>query len=222
MAVIRIGIDPNILLGPVTLAWHGVTIVLGIVIGALVASRWLRLRGLPTDPMSTFALLACIGGIVGARIFYLLEHDPAALLAPERLFSSHGFTFSTGGVILAALLILAVIWPLRHRLTRPGDLAWLVLGLFAAGRFYAFLLRGDSPQLAPGLNNAQWTSLALLLIIGWSLARKPMPRVVWRVCTPEVTEVATRGGSGGARYGGGCRVRASRSARSRSSLRPIA
>ena len=43
--------------------------------------------------MSTFALLACIGGIVGARIFYLLEHDPAALLAPERLFSSHGFTF---------------------------------------------------------------------------------------------------------------------------------
>lgn len=121
MAVIRIGIDPNILLGPVTLAWHGVTIVLGIVIGALVASRWLRLRGLPTDPMSTFALLACIGGIVGARIFYLLEHDPAALLAPERLFSSHGFTFSTGGVILAALLILAVIWPLRHRLTRPGD-----------------------------------------------------------------------------------------------------
>ncbi|MCA1698639.1 MAG: prolipoprotein diacylglyceryl transferase, partial [Actinobacteria bacterium] len=104
MAVIRIGIDPNVHLGPITLAWHGITIALGILIGALAAARWLRQRDLPTEPMYTFGVLAAVGGIVGARVFYLLEHDPGALLAPDRLFASNGFTFD-GGVILAALLI---------------------------------------------------------------------------------------------------------------------
>ncbi|MCA1598215.1 MAG: prolipoprotein diacylglyceryl transferase [Chloroflexi bacterium] len=244
MAIIKIGIDPNIHLGPITVAWHGLTISLGIAIGGLAAARWLRRERLPSDPMYTFGALAALGGIIGARVFYLLEHDPRGLLNPDRLLSSHGFTFD-GGVILAALLIaayvhrtglsgryldaaaaglplgvaigrigdilngehygdrstfllavrnshpdaltpnpdyayqngglyevllasliLAAIWPLRHRLTRPGDLAWLVLGLFAAGRFFEFFLRGDSPQLALGLNNAQWTSLALLVVVG--------------------------------------------------------
>jgi len=254
MAIIRIGIDPLIHVGPVTIAWHGITIALGIVIGGFVAGRWLRQRDLSPEPMYTFGALAGLGGIVGARIFYLLEHDPGGLLVPGRLLSSHGFTFD-GGVILAALLIaayvhrtrlggryldaaaaglplgvaigrigdvingehygerstfflavrnshpdaltpnphyayqngglyevllatliLALIWPLRHRLNRPGDLAWLVLALFAAGRFFEFFLRGDSPQLALGLSNAQWTSIALLIIIATArtlISRRP-------------------------------------------------
>jgi len=243
MAVITVGIGPEIQLGPVTLAWHGITIALGILIGGMAAGRWLRQRGMSTEPMYTIGGLAALGGIVGARIFYVLEHDPGALISPGRLLSSHGFTFD-GGVILAAVLIgvyvkrdrltgwymdagaaglplgvaigrigdvingehygerssfflavrnsnpdaltpnpayayqngglyevllattiLIVIWPLRHRFRRPGDLAWLVLGLFAAGRFFEFFLRGDSPQLALGLSNAQWTSVALLAVI---------------------------------------------------------
>jgi phosphatidylglycerol:prolipoprotein diacylglycerol transferase len=243
MAIIRIGIDPYLHLGPITLAWHGITIALGILIGGVAAARWLAQRELPTEPMYTFGALAAVGGVVGARIFYLLEHDPGGLLAPDRLISGHGFTFD-GGIILAALLIgayvhrmrlsgrymdagaaglplgvaigrigdvingehygerssfllavrnshpdaltpdphyayqngglyevllaiviLVAIWPVRHRLQRPGDLAWLVLGLFAAGRFFEFFLRGDSPQLALGLSNAQWTSLVLLALV---------------------------------------------------------
>jgi len=243
VAVITINIDPEIQLGPLTLAWHGLTIALGIVIGALAAARWLRERHLDVEPMYNFGALAALGGIVGARIFYLFEHDPGGLVVPGRLFSSHGFTFD-GGVILAAVLIaayvhrkrlgtryldacaaglplgvaigrigdvingehygdrstfllavrnanpaadtpnpafayqngglyevllalaiFAIVWPLRHRLQRPGDLAWLVLGLFAAGRFFEFFLRGDSPQLALGLSNAQWTSIVLLAVV---------------------------------------------------------
>ena len=41
----------------------------------------------------------------------------------------------------------------------------MLLGLFAAGRFFEFFLRGDSPQLALGLSNAQWTSIVLLIIV---------------------------------------------------------
>jgi phosphatidylglycerol:prolipoprotein diacylglycerol transferase len=81
-AVITVGIDPDIHLGPVTLAWHGITIALGIALGAVVAGRIVRQRGLDPEPMSNFALLAAVGGIVGARVFYLFEHDPGGLLAP--------------------------------------------------------------------------------------------------------------------------------------------
>lgn len=96
VAVITVGIDPEIHLGPLTLAWHGITIALGIVIGAVAAGRCLRERGLNTEPMYTFGMLAALGGIVGARIFYLFEHDPGALLAPGRLLGSHGFTLDGG------------------------------------------------------------------------------------------------------------------------------
>ena len=38
-AVITIGIGPEIQLGPVTLAWHGITIAFGILIGGVAAGR---------------------------------------------------------------------------------------------------------------------------------------------------------------------------------------
>jgi Prolipoprotein diacylglyceryl transferase len=84
------------------------------------------------------------------------------------------------GVLYEVLLgaaIFALVWPMRHRLRRPGDLAWLVLGLFAAGRFFEFFVRSDSPNLALGLNNAQWTSVALLgaVALGWTLTARRAP-----------------------------------------------
>jgi prolipoprotein diacylglyceryltransferase len=39
LAVITIGIDPEIDLGPLTLSWHGLTIAIGVVIGGLAAAR---------------------------------------------------------------------------------------------------------------------------------------------------------------------------------------
>lgn len=245
LGVITIGIDPNIRLGPVTLAWHGVTIAIGVAMGALLAGRLARARDLDDDPLYTMVALLVLGGIVGARLFYLLEHGGP-------LLGTRGFTFD-GGMILAAALIagyawragldgryldvvavglpfgvaigrigdvingehygpqstfflavrnshpaaltpdphlayqngglyevllgigvFVVMWSVRNRAPRPGDLAWLVLALFAVGRFFVFFARSDSPTLALGLSNAQWTSIALLGVVagGWSLSRR--------------------------------------------------
>lgn len=244
-AIITIGIAPDIHLGPLSIAWHGLTIAIGILIGALAAARWTRERGLSSEPLYTLGLLVGLGGIVGGRLFYLLERGGP-------LIGSRGFTFD-GGVILAALLlvvyvwrtqltvryldavavglplgvaigrigdvingehygprssfflavrnsnpnaltpdpryayqngglyevllaaaIFAVLWALRHRLTRAGELAWLVLGLFALGRFFEFFVRADSPPLALGLNNAQWSSVVLFVVVvaGWFIVRR--------------------------------------------------
>ena len=235
-AIITIGIDPELHLGPITLAWHGLTIAIGILLGTMLGARELRRRGMPDEPVWTMAGIIAVAALVGGRLFYVAEHGGP-------LFGSHGFTFD-GGVILAAILlaiyvrrehlsavyldvvaaalplgvavgrigdvingehygarstsvlavrnsnphaetpnpafayqngglyevilasaIFLIVWPLRHRVTRAGDMAWLVLGLFAAGRFVEFFVRSDSPDLALGLNNAQWTSIVMLLVV---------------------------------------------------------
>jgi phosphatidylglycerol:prolipoprotein diacylglycerol transferase len=111
LGVITIGIDPTIELGPITLAWHGITIALGIVIGGLVVARDLRRRGLDVDPLYTISFIVVIAALVGGRAFYLAEHgqfgDPAAW------FDTRGFTFY-GGFIAAAAGIAAYMW--RQRL----------------------------------------------------------------------------------------------------------
>lgn len=236
LAVITIGIDPNIHLGPITLAWHGLTIAIGVAIGGLLAGRLAQARGLRSDPLYAIAGLLMLGGIVGGRIFYVLEHggpllgtrgftfDGGMILAavlvagyvwrsglsgryldvvavglplgvaigrigdvingehygpqsdfllavrnshPDALTPNPHLAFQNGGLyeVLLGLLVFAVMWSVRNRARHPGDLAWLVLGLFAIGRFVEFFARSDSPGLALGLDNAQWTSIALLVVV---------------------------------------------------------
>lgn len=234
--VITIGIDPDLHLGPITLAWHGLTIALGIFIGGLAAGHWARRRGMDVDPLYTLAAVLTAAGLVGGRIFYVIEHGgpllgtrgftfaggmiaAAITLAvvvwrkrlgaeyldiiaaglplgvavgrigdlingehygarsdfflavrnthPDALTPGPRFAYHNGGLyeMVLGLLIFAIVWPLRDRLPRTGDVAWLTLGLFAVGRFFELFLRSDSPELALGLDNAQWTSLGMLIAV---------------------------------------------------------
>lgn len=234
--VITIDVDPDIHLGPITLAWHGLTIALGIAGGALLAARWARARGLDPDVLYRLTGVLAAAGIVGGRLFYVLEHggppfgtrgftfDGGVILAavalaayvwrsglqavyldviaaglplgvavgrigdflngehygpqsdfflavrnadPDALTPDSRLAYQSGGLyeVLLGLLIFAIVLPLRERLPRTGDVAWLVLALFSIGRFFELFVRSDSPELALGLDNAQWTSLAMLLAV---------------------------------------------------------
>ncbi|HEV2058727.1 MAG TPA: prolipoprotein diacylglyceryl transferase family protein [Solirubrobacteraceae bacterium] len=255
-AVITIDIPPTFDIGPITLAWHGLTIALGILIGGLLAGRLARSRGLPVEPLNVIILLVIASALVGGRVYYLAE--TGRLLEPSRWLAMNGFTFY-GGFIMAAvtiaiylrrsghggayldvcavalplgiaigrigdvingehygaqsdfllavrnahpdaltpnpelayhngglyevilgLAIFAIVWPLRDRLRRRATATtWLVLALFAAGRFIEFFLRNDSQHVAAGLNSAQWTSIFLLAVAAvgawWTLLRHPHP-----------------------------------------------
>jgi hypothetical protein len=113
LSVITIGIDPTIEVGPVEIAWHGLTIAIaiGIVIGGIAVAHDARRRGLEPERVYAIGMILVIGALVGGRAFYLLEHghldDPGAWLG------STGFTFY-GGFIAAAP---------RHRLLHPPPAA---------------------------------------------------------------------------------------------------
>lgn len=95
LATITIGIDPE----PLTLTWHGVFIAVGIVVGGLFASRYARERGLDREHIPNAVVVIAIAGIVAARLFYLLENDPAALVNPADWLGTRGFAFY-GAIIL--------------------------------------------------------------------------------------------------------------------------
>jgi phosphatidylglycerol:prolipoprotein diacylglycerol transferase len=130
-ATISVGIDPTIELGPLTLAWHGLTIAIGIVVGGLVAAREARRRGLDPAPLQAIGVIVVVAALVGGRLYYLAEHQ--LLLEPSEWLGTRGFTFY-GGFITAALGIAAYIWRRGLRLAYLDVIAvGLPLGL-AIGR----------------------------------------------------------------------------------------
>jgi phosphatidylglycerol:prolipoprotein diacylglycerol transferase len=106
-ATITVGIDPTIQVGPVTIAWHGVTIALGIVAGGIVAAHDARRRGLDPEPLYTVGIIVVVAALVGGRVYYLMEHG--LLLEPSEWLGTRGFTFY-GGLIAAALGIAVFVW----------------------------------------------------------------------------------------------------------------
>ena len=254
LSEITIGLDPTIELGPLTLAWHGLTMAIGILVGAAAAARVAGERGLDADAMYPVVGIVAVAGLVGGKLFYLIEKG--TVFEPSEWVDSRGFTFN-GGFVLAAialgvyvwrrglgigyldaiavglplgvaigrigdvingehygpesswalavrnthpdadvpsagvayhsgglyevllgLIILAIVWPLRRRLTQPLTMVWLVTGLFATGRFFEFFYRSDSDDAALGLNGTQWTSLAILAVavIGWATTQRLVQR----------------------------------------------
>jgi len=112
LSTITIGIDPTIEIGPLTLAWHGITIALGILVGAVAAGREARRRLLETEPLYAIGMILVAGALVGGRLFYLAEHG--RMWDVGDWFGSRGFTFY-GGFIAAALGIGIYVW--RRRLS---------------------------------------------------------------------------------------------------------
>jgi phosphatidylglycerol:prolipoprotein diacylglycerol transferase len=102
LAVISIGIDPELHVGPVTIAWHGLMLVVGIGVGLLLAGREARRRGMSTEPISAIGMIVGASALIGGRLWYLAETDPEALLRPADWLDTNGYTFY-GGFVTAAV-----------------------------------------------------------------------------------------------------------------------
>ncbi|MBM4263700.1 MAG: prolipoprotein diacylglyceryl transferase [Deltaproteobacteria bacterium] len=105
-------------LGPITIYSFGAFMALAAMAGAWVASAELKQRRYNPELASTMVFAAAIGGLVGARLLFVLEDWNNFLAAPlNYVFTGAGFTWY-GGFLGGTL---AVSW-----VVKTNNIPWLV------------------------------------------------------------------------------------------------
>ncbi len=103
--------------GPLSIYSYGVMMALGFLTGGWVLGKELQRQGKDANFSSTLVLSAAVGGLVGARLLFLIEQWQAFVADPwSSIFTGAGFTWY-GGLIGG---IVAVTWCIRRH-----GLAWL-------------------------------------------------------------------------------------------------
>jgi phosphatidylglycerol---prolipoprotein diacylglyceryl transferase len=79
--LIKIGIDPVLVtIGGLKIHWYGIMIALGLYAGIQVALRDAPRRGINRDQLMNVALLAAVLGIIGGRLYYVVQNNPTFYL----------------------------------------------------------------------------------------------------------------------------------------------
>lgn len=92
-------------IGPFTIYGYGLMLGLGFVIASYLLTKEIRRKRLDANLASTITFLALVFGIVGSKLFFLLENWDHFLLDPIPMaFSPSGLTWH-GGFILATASI---------------------------------------------------------------------------------------------------------------------
>jgi len=98
--------EPEIHLGPLTLQSFGLMMGLGFVVAGVFASKYLRELGRPADWAYEMIFAALVGGIVGARLWSVIENwDEASDDILGSLFSGSGLVWY-GGALGGAVAVL--------------------------------------------------------------------------------------------------------------------
>ena len=71
---IAIPFDPNITIGPITLAWHALFASLGILLGYWIARRYAPWAGVTFEDVDTIAVWSILSGIIGARVIFVIDN----------------------------------------------------------------------------------------------------------------------------------------------------
>ncbi|MDO8672255.1 MAG: prolipoprotein diacylglyceryl transferase [Dehalococcoidia bacterium] len=135
--MIRIDIDPNIIsIGQFTLAWQGVFSAIGIIVGILLTLALLRGGNISDDDVYTLALWAVVGGIIGARLFHVVDDWGFYSKNPAQIIAMNEGGLSLYGAIVVGTFSVLVAMLVKHvavgRFLDAGALG-LVLGQ-AVGR----------------------------------------------------------------------------------------
>ena len=130
---------PTVLgLGPFQLTGFGIAILLCFVIGQVVAQRELARRGFDPDPVGDMVFAAVVGGLLGAKLYYvvILGHWDAIL---ER----GGFVF-WGGLLGGMLAVMFVVWRKRFGVLRMFDVGAIsIAAAYAVGRTGCWAIGDD-------------------------------------------------------------------------------
>jgi phosphatidylglycerol---prolipoprotein diacylglyceryl transferase len=125
-------------LGPLEITGYGLMLMVAFLMGGWLIARQLRENNLKEDYAADIVAAAVVGGIIGAKLWYVaLTRDP------EALFSRGGLVWY-GGFIGGALAVILNGWRLRVPLRWTMQLAAPALAAaYALGRVGCFLVNDD-------------------------------------------------------------------------------
>jgi phosphatidylglycerol---prolipoprotein diacylglyceryl transferase len=108
--LIKIGIDPVLVtIGGLKIHWYGIMIALGLYAGIQVALRDAPRRGISRDQLMNVALLAAVLGIVGGRLYYVVQNNPSFYLHhPAEIIAVWNGGMAFYGAIFGGALALAI------------------------------------------------------------------------------------------------------------------
>jgi phosphatidylglycerol:prolipoprotein diacylglycerol transferase len=132
------------LLGGEYVTTFGLFMFLSFVVGGLFIREELERKGHDPEKAWDFVFMAVIGGILGAKIYYILLNYPRLLENPRALIFSRGGMVWYGGFIGATAL---VIWEVKRAKLPIGEMAdaiapALAIG-YAVGRMGCFMVGDD-------------------------------------------------------------------------------
>jgi phosphatidylglycerol:prolipoprotein diacylglycerol transferase len=125
---IIIDIDPTMThLGPFMLRWYSLFFVAAIVAGGWLGLREARRKGLDTERVQSLIFWSVLGGLVGARLFHVVDRPYLYAAEPLRaLYIWEGGLAVYGGLVGGVLTGLIYAW-------RAGLSAWKMADAAAPG-----------------------------------------------------------------------------------------
>jgi phosphatidylglycerol---prolipoprotein diacylglyceryl transferase len=106
-AVILFGLDPIIFsIGHIHIGWYGLFIALGIAAALWLTAREAKRRGIVPDVVYDGALWVIGAGVVGARLFHVLDNWPTYAANPAAIFGTAGLAIY--GALIGGLIALII------------------------------------------------------------------------------------------------------------------
>ncbi len=153
-------------LGGFSIAWYGVLITMGVMIGAVLATRIAERRGLNTNLLSDMVFWSVVWGVIGARLGYVLTSPSNfRFTSQDTIFSwlgkigniREGGLSIHGGVILGVIVLL--YYARRYRIN-----FYQYVDLYAPGLALGII----GGRLGNFFNGADTIGRLTTLPIGWT------------------------------------------------------
>lgn len=131
-------------LGGEPITSFGVMMLLSFLTAGYVLRAELKRMGQDPEKAWDMVFMAVIGGILGAKIYYMLLNYDQLIADPKRLILARGGLVWYGGFILASILVLWEVRRSKMPMARVVDASAPALALaYAVGRIGCFLVGDD-------------------------------------------------------------------------------
>lgn len=132
LLAIAINIDPNIAqIGPFVLSWHGLFSAIGVIAGVTIGVRVAAEAGANEEGAYNLALWSVAGGIVGARLFHVVDNWSYYAQNPGQIVLINEGGIAIYGAIIGGILT-GFVYALRTKLdvakVADGGAVGLILG----------------------------------------------------------------------------------------------